>query len=240
MKPLDWQAYLDGTLDAEARAEAERQLRDDPGARRELAGLRALVVATRGAMVAEPVPVGNLRRALRKATQPAWLPATRWAIAGGAITVALAAIWTQAMLDPIRLDRTPIEATFATMSPVAASQWVDQQARIPAPVLRLPCGASFSEARYGREWASLAFWHDDARYELLMSRCSKPFDGARVVTRDGREFYVGNGIGWKEGRFAYYLRGGSAEQRWHLAFECIGCIERFGPARSPSVLASSR
>lgn len=239
MSPMDWQAYLDGTLDPETRAEAERRLLKDPTARRELEGLRAFVVATRGAMVAEPVPIGNLRRALRKASQPPWLPATRWAFAGVAITVALAAIWTQAMMDPIRLDRTPVEGTFATMSPVAASQWVGQQARIPAPVLRLPCGARFDEARYGREWAALAFEHDGVMFELLMSRCAKPFDGARVLTRDGREFYVGKGIGWKQGRFAYYLRGGSAEQRWHLAFECIGCIQDIGPARSPSVLASN-
>ncbi|MCW5944142.1 MAG: hypothetical protein KIS66_18090 [Fimbriimonadaceae bacterium] len=238
MNQMDWQAYLDGSLPADLRVEADRLLREDPSARRELEGLRGFIASTRRAVVAEPVPTANLRRALRKASHPCWVPAVRWSFAGALAVAAIAAVWSAALFDPIRLDRTPVEATFATMSPVAASQWVGQQARIPAPVLRLPCGARFDQARHGREWAALAFRHEGEAFELLMSRCSKPFDGAKVMTRDGREFYVGKGIGWKQGRVAYYLRGGSAEQRWRIAFECIGCIETIGPARPPIVLAA--
>lgn len=72
---IDWQAFLDGSMDASERAHVEKLLKTDPAAKRELDGLVALRDTVRTAGVSVPVPLERLSAGLKRiAPQPVRRP----------------------------------------------------------------------------------------------------------------------------------------------------------------------
>jgi hypothetical protein len=206
MKRIDWQAYLDGSIEPGERREAERLLREDPQAQRELDGLKSFVSAVRQAGLSEAPQAGGRRG--------------RAALKVGAGLLATAAVLILAFfltLDPMRLNRAPTRETFAIESPTEAASWVVEKTGMPAP--ELPLGeARLIGARYGRGWACYDYQLEGNDYFLYMSRDATPLQKAeRVVERDGMRYYLGQGVGWEHGELAFYLRGGEEERRLDLA-----------------------
>ncbi|MHA4875081.1 anti-sigma factor, partial [Enterococcus faecium] len=67
----DWQAYEDGSLNSEERAQAEMILQTDRQARAELDALRAFRAVVRKAGQAEAVPTATLEQMLKSVAQTA-------------------------------------------------------------------------------------------------------------------------------------------------------------------------
>lgn len=225
MNRFDWQAYVDGTLGPDERARHETRLAQDEIARREVEGLRSLKREVRKAALSEPVPKATLLAILKRAQRHPMTVPSRIAVAACLTMALLVGAYVFNQSDPVKLDRSPVTEEFATSNAIVAAQWVTEQTGLPAPIMKMRCGAKIRAAKYGDGWAGYQFEHDGRRFRLFMSRCNKPFDGARVVTKAGKEFYVGKGIGWKQNGIAYYLRGGDESTRWSMAMECVASIE---------------
>jgi hypothetical protein len=215
----DWQAFEEGSLSAEERHRALRLLREDPSAREEWEGFQAFRQTLRERGLREPVPENGLERALRRAARPsnktrfALWPALAAAI-GGAV---LAVLWVRH--DPMAFALTPTQAILQTSEVEAAARWIADKTGFPAPDVRLPKEASLFAARQGRDnvWACVDFAYDGKTFYLYMNPHGRQLGDEPTRFLNGRAFYEGQGIGWRTPGLAYYLKGGSREQRWALS-----------------------
>src|SRR5262245_19160258 len=67
MPNVNWQAYLDGSMEAADRAAADRLLRESEDARRELDGLKKFIAEIRRQAIAEEVPLARLHGMIPRA-----------------------------------------------------------------------------------------------------------------------------------------------------------------------------
>ena len=87
---IDWQAYMDGSLDQNSRDVAERELAENPSARQELQNLKLFVSTVRNAALAEPVSIERLEALMpRSRPEPS---ARRVSLSNWALGFAAAAV----------------------------------------------------------------------------------------------------------------------------------------------------
>lgn len=220
---IDLQAYMDGSMPANERAEVELQLQTDGKLAAELAGLRELQAATRFAVLAEPVPYGRLEMRLGQTARKGARNWLRFAIP--TLGVALAAVATFLLTrkesDPMRLDQSPVVASTAVSDVDQASVWASAGAGFNVPAMRLS-EAKLTQASYGSGWARYQYLAAGQTVDLTMSKSYAPLGLGQLFTdADGHHMRRGLGFGWSYNGMGYYLTGADEATRLHLA--CAAC-----------------
>jgi hypothetical protein len=215
---IDWQAYLDGSLSAEQKLEADRLLASSEEARRELDGLRALQTVTRNVGSADPVPMERLEKILRKASPKRRVSLLRIGAAVAPFAVAAGAAYFVFVYDPMRLDRSPTREVIEAPRPLEAANWVRSKRPFGVPVIDLGKDVEIAMSRVGDNWACYDFLVEGKVYYLYMSPDPSPLRNAketRVV--DGTTFYYGRGVGWEQRGLGFYIKRGDDAIRVRLA-----------------------
>lgn len=234
---FDWQAYLDGSLEAEEMTRHELALREDPAAAEEVAALGRMRTALREAILSEPVPVARLEKALKQTVRPAFVWPWRTA-ALTAVTCAVAAFAFIALRPVSVTDRglpdaivgkmmpTPMIAQAKTTDADAAAEEIRREGGIAAPTIRLTSlGASMTSAECGNCWIAYDYNIEGEIYTILGRKSSGMWKGMESFDASGKRLYTTpGGIGWHcKGSMSYLVVGGNEETRRKIA--ASACLE---------------
>lgn len=223
---VDWQSYLDGSLEGEGLRQTEALLAEDARARAELEALKQLRVAIRQAALKEPVPLDSLRHALSRVTatpkeaRPAPRPWFQWSLAAAAaiLVLVMALSWFRPSGSPFGSDLVAVNGQNIS-DPAFARDWLRQNASLgPVPMVNLAGLADLGHCCYGSGWACYEFMVEGKEYKLVIrERTERPPGQMKLV--DGVQFFVDEGICWSCPNFTYQVLGGDEDTRWKVAIE---------------------
>ncbi len=228
---FDWQAYLDRSLGAEEMARHEAALQNDPAAAEEVEALGRMRAAFREAILAEPVPVARLEKALRQTVRPAFVWPWRTA-ALTAVTCAVAAFAFVSLRPVSSVQRvipdsivgqmmpTPMIAQAKTSDADAAAEEIRREGGIPAPTIRLTgMGASMTSAECGNCWLAYDYKIGGETYTIIGRKSAGMWKGMQSFDASGKRLYeTTDGVGWHcKGSMSYLVIGGNAETRRKIA-----------------------
>lgn len=212
---VNWQAYLDGSLDLDQRHTADELLSRSEDARRQLQTLVDFRRKIKEAGHSAPVPLASLERGLKSiAMRPRTAIGRRaW---GGAL--ALSAVAMMAALY-VWLVPQPIEDTnFATNSPAEASRWVASKTGMAATPYSI-AGGKLIMAEAGNGWGCFCWSVDGEIIHVALRQDDAQIQGLTRQVRNGKEIFVGKAIGFRSGGLTYYVHGGSEKTRWKVVAE---------------------
>jgi hypothetical protein len=203
---IDWQAYLDGSLDAEARALADQQLRNDPSAQKELAGLKAFVSSVRNACLCEEVPLERLNRLVPEPKSESLRSSnyrTRWVYGLAAAAVLAFAFFRFGTQGP-----DPSVPDFATNDPQVASRWASAKLSMNIPALDLGSDATLFRAHSYGERCCFDYKVKGKAYHVNIERNKdQSFEGRSIKLDSGTTAFVGRGVKWSQGAYQMYVVG---------------------------------
>lgn len=183
--------YVDGALDAAARAEVEGHLAECPACREQAEAERALRERLRGLPGPEPRPEleAEVRRSLRRGSARRW----RWALPLAA-SLAVLALWGRGTAAFVAWELARDHAKCFGMRALPAKVWGNDPAEIAAwfeaqgtPLPHLPAGAAGLELVGGRycplldRFAAHVYYTDGDRHLSLFVvkgplRLDRPYD----------------------------------------------------------------
>ncbi|RIK00225.1 MAG: hypothetical protein DCC46_05555 [Armatimonadetes bacterium] len=223
---VDWQSYLDGSLEGEELRQAESLLAADARAQAEFEALKRLRSAVRQAALTEAVPIGSLRRCLSQVVQtprearPAPRPWFQWSFAAAAaiLVLVMALSWFQPSGSPFGSDLVAVNGQMIS-DPAFARDWLRQNASLgPVPMVNLAGLADLNHCCYGTGWACYEFMVEGKEYKLVIRERTEQLPGQKRLV-DGVPFYVDEGICWSCPNFTYQVLGGDDDTRWKVAIE---------------------
>jgi hypothetical protein len=202
----DWKAYEDGTLPLEQREAISAALRADERLRRDYQAYQEYVRVLRAGVMAEPVPVFELRPAARPAVRRPFV------LAGAAAFAAASIFFYTQRPEPIQsasgppFTIAPELARIATRDAQEAADWVGTRTHLNAPVITLKDHAMLVAAAHGSDWGGYAFVCKEGRI-LLRFALRDQFSRCGVITEQGLSFYDSDGLGWRQGGISFHLSG---------------------------------
>lgn len=220
---IDWQAYEDGSLSSEERAQADMLLQTDRQARAELDGLRQFRSAIRQAGQAETVPTGTLNEMLRRAAPPQpRSQRTLFLTMGFAVAAALI---LGVLVGPRILDlaqpKSQPTSVLASSDPQELRTWLISNTRQPAPLITAQgCGARLVDGKYGPGWIAWDIEMNHQKYSIVGKKKSA-WDMSRTTetTYEGMPYMLkGDDVGWEcELDMVYFVSGGTSQGRLEVA-----------------------
>ena len=204
---IDWQAYLDGSLDAEARVQAERELRENPAAQRELEGLRSFVSCVRNACLCEEVPFDRLNALvpqsdkLKPRVRAVW---PRWAFG-----LAAAAVLAFAFFRFTGQGPTALPDALTTSDPVVAARWATSRLSMPIPAIDLGSDAPLFYAHgYGGRCCFDYKVAGDTYHVNIERRSNRAAtDGRQVQLATGINAFMKRGVKWTQSDYDLFVVG---------------------------------
>ena len=245
---MNWQAYLDGSMSAEERRQADQLLRESAEARAELEALRSYLAVTKAAFTADSVPVSRLQVKLSEAASEAKrtpLFALRTAI----ITIACAGIlfmaaktWREMTAPVTSLDvvTSPQVRELMPSNATQAAEWTREYVPFYVPVVELQPKAQLVGVHLGERWACFDYQYDSSIFHLAMT------DEPPATARSGEMLGIypelqvreqpraREGIAFCKGSLHFYLKGGNREQRLKMIDLIVEAIGEDG-CESPDV-----
>lgn len=242
----DWQAYLDGTLSGDELVQAEEILKNDPGARAELNGLKAFRDQIKSSSLAEAVPTGKLENNLHQALALSGVFGTRVSPgSAAAIAACLVLLACAVTVKQVVLDKVPVGDPVASNAPIgpndldldlrksefvdelagsdtrAAAKWATKTVHYAVPVINLDkIGAGMTKIECGGCWVAYHFSSGGSDYALYGRKEHGALDRSPTLRCGSTvEIYqVKDGLAWygKDG-MTYVLKGGNANGRETLA-----------------------
>ncbi len=225
MTPIDWQAYLDGSLGPEDTARANQLLEVDPRAKSEFEGLKALRDHLSGLAHLEPIPFGRLESGMRSVRR---VKRIRWTLGTAAAAVALTAFGL-AFTDyhrkrPVRFETSAPLATLCVTNASEVADFVGSHAGFscrsfdPRPV------ATVNTVSYGAGWVCYLLDANRKSVGLYVRKHDGKLDWLPQLSAGGYRYSVCGseqtpGIGWEQGSFEFFLIGDSSEALARLANE---------------------
>ncbi len=210
---IDWGAYLDGSMDANERAQVESRLEAEESLRQELAGYQAFVQAVKLAGQNEFVPTERLREFANGIGRAPTQRFPRFALGGLALAVvAVAAVLIVRSRTPMdrhafALASTPAVAGVEVTSAVQAADWVRKHTEFThAPIVSLGPDTRVLGVRRGEGWAAydLRIGPDSVAFTMAKS---DNFGGLPTKIIHGQTFYLTGGLGWRQNGMSYQLSG---------------------------------
>ena len=219
MNPIDWDAYLDGSMPEAERQRLDRRLQDEPTLQRELAGFRAFKLAVRDAGLGTEVPDDRLSRTLSSVVaakpKPAGPSLEKWAlrlspVLGIILAYAVVTNWPTGeavSAKSIAIAMSPPIAHCKIDDPAKVATWMKEKAPLDVPPLNLPSSSRLTGVKAGRNWAAWSIETEDHAITLYVARADA-FDGAPFEELDGLRLYKSPwGFGWRQGGYSYYVDG---------------------------------
>lgn len=222
---IDWQAYLDGSLDTESKAQAERELRENPAANKELEGLQAFVGCIRSACLAESVPLERLNQLVPETLAPArarprFFPRL-------AIGFAAAAVLAIAFFRFVGQGTSALPKDLITDDPVAAAQWASTRLAMNVPPIDLGSDAPIFYAHGYGDRCCFDYKLDGKTYHVNIERRSGAVKvGREVKLSSGDTAFVDRGVRWVQGRYEMFIVGPETSVSLDLANRTSLQLER--------------
>ncbi|MBS1722191.1 MAG: hypothetical protein JSS66_04190 [Armatimonadetes bacterium] len=221
MSHIDWQAYEDGSLSPELRAEADKLLATEPSAKAELEGLRSLKAALVKTAELETIPLDKLSRMVRKVSHPK--PKWAWPVAGIAFAVLAFAgykVWTNVMT--VTFDDSPVAGQLCTGDPSAAAKFANERNGLKVQPVEPAPGYELSDVKAGNDWTMFQFTRGQTKCFLYVRKGETTFQGPPARHVAGNPVYLvhtrfGDGLGWVGGDYSYLLTGVPQEELWNLS-----------------------
>ena len=219
----NWQAYLDGSLDAQEVVRHDQALAHDKMATAQLNSLRAFQAAIRDACLESHVPDGHLDRLLRSATRPAmtWRQASTAAVAVAAVACAalFVAIRVNSAGTQWPIPSAGVAQRLVVSNPVAAQVWMASISGAQVPTLDKlgkRCTLISVEADGGQVAWNLTYKGTPIRMTEAMHTLPT---ACHPTIKNGKSFEVdANSVSWNipiDTR--YSITGGTAETRMEIA-----------------------
>jgi hypothetical protein len=201
---IDWQAYLDGSLESEDRRLADEVLKNDPKARRELDGLELFVQTVRVQALQEEIPYDRLAKLIPetavKQKRGWWM---KFEFAGLAACLALAMFF----VAPGLFSRPVSE--LITNDPVFASRWASEKQALNVPVLDLGQDAPMMRVHEGKGRCCFDYEIDGKTYHLNVrpKGTMEPRPGETITLASGQTATHGTSVRWTQGKYDLSLSG---------------------------------
>lgn len=226
MKYPDWKELENGNLSAAERADMERLLAEDEGARLDYAAYQEYRMTLRQAVLSEPTPDLQLQTMLQRAV-PVRRSPFRWlSVATAGFALLAIAVFGPRMFDGADPSATKISdavtridqiAAMSTSDPAQAAEWVNSSVDFRVPMYKLAGVAKMTGASYGKDWGAYEFESCGKNFKLIVRKRNYEFRNAHEEKIGRRILYVGNSVGWKCPSCAYEIVGGDEETRMMLA-----------------------
>lgn len=174
---IDWQAYLDGSLESAQKEIAEQLLRDDPVARHELNGLKSFTSAIQSVGLSETVPIERLEATLSKVVVPV-SSRPNWHIAVAASVALLAVIFAVYRIIPRSSEEVieqnlPPEFRRAFAKIEDAQVWANASSGINAKMPSLASSAKFQSVHGAKNRVCYDFWIDNHEIHIRIIPLTK-------------------------------------------------------------------
>ena len=218
MNRIDWQAYLDGSMNATDRKLADELLRTKVEARQEVEGLKSFIRETRSACLAEPVPIAALSEMVKRAAtraKPKPGPWRRiWPVGLALGAAACAVLWiSNAMHSEYDVDTEAVIASAAVSDSMAAWTWLHDRGAVCVVPPDLKPTATITGVSHGANWAEFDYLGESGQhYKLYASQFPsllKENSGAKCKETI---LFSGEGAGWRGEKFTYLLVGGKVKE----------------------------
>ncbi|MEQ1821737.1 MAG: hypothetical protein ABL949_04455 [Fimbriimonadaceae bacterium] len=212
---IDWQSYVDGTMNSAEREALNRQIQSDVRLQTELNGFKAFRTALKEKGQGINARTAEIEQALVQigssgARKPARRMGLRLAL-GSAMLATLAFAFFKLSADPINLMVDDKVAQRSVTSESDAAQWLALQTNIPVPKVSLEeDGGRLVKAVAGHSWASYVFEISGSEVSLIMSKEDRFDEFSDPDQIKGLPpIYHGKGLGWRGSKLSYYLLGPS-------------------------------
>ena len=184
---IDWQAYEDGLLGPEERELAEKALRTDPSARKQLEGLRAFRAMLRNVALREPVPHRRLRTILRSVIGRSRPALRRYALVGAATVAAVvfAFLSFRAIYQPPVGEMRESFDTFAQ-----AQTWASRQTGFVIPKIELASLGAFQSVHCSSGEACFDYLVNGHILHVAISRVKIDPTHCGLQVIEGKPMYV--------------------------------------------------
>jgi hypothetical protein len=219
----DWQAYDDGSLTSEERAQTDMILETDRQARAELDAFRAFRAAVRKAGQSEPVPSATLEAMLKNVVQtPKPVKRTLFLPLGLAVAAALilGVTFGPRLLD-IAQPKSPEVKIMASSDPKQVQTWLVSNTHGPAPLITgKGCGAKVVDGKFGPGWMAWDVEMKGQKYTIIGKKRDEWHLGQVAETSyQGSDFMLnGDDVGWQcELDMVYFVSGGTCQGRLEVA-----------------------
>lgn len=219
---MNWQAYLDGSMDSSERVLAESLLERDPAARAELDALRRFIAEIHSA--GRSVSSGTTRIAPLIGVAQRQAKMKRLAVG-----LSLAACLAMAFAFPyfkkeftgngeFSLARGKTTEIVNSPDPAAVKKFSDKKLRFAPLFSSAKTDAKLKAMRSGSDWVCYDFMYHNAAYtlEVSLSQAAKAQCGTASKVINGVSVYEHSGLTWVSGGIAYQVTGGSPEGRWQM------------------------
>lgn len=214
---IDWQAYLDGSMNPDEMEAAESELRSNPAARRELEGLRSFVQTLGACGQAEHVPIERLSAKIPTRTQNR--VSTRlspiWGVGFlGTAVAALVAFWV------VRSQSIPFESLdFTTNQPELAARWAAAKLDRPLPAFDMGKDALLFYVHQGPGKCCFDYEVGGKTYHVNVKPAASPkrAEGQRVRLSTGVLATIQRGVRWNQAGLDLYIVGPDEDVSRRLA-----------------------
>lgn len=178
---IDWQAYEDGLMGAEETEMANKALRDDPAARKELDGFRSFRKMVRSAVLREPVPHKRLRAILRAIVGTAGISRVRRYALIATTAVAATAV---AFVSFVALNQPgPNDDVREHFSSVGEAQaWASERSGLEIPNLELASLGGLESVHSAESYACFDYMLDGKRLHVFCS--DRPIEKSRCIAQE--------------------------------------------------------
>jgi len=221
MSKINWQAYLDGSLSAELREEAERILASDPHQRAQLENLKQFVAEIRRQGLTQEVPLARLHKSIPSHRRPFSWPRVAIPSLVGVAAVAFALFMFNS--NEVGADGLAVR-TVEDYS--VATQWMKQGTGLPLRPLSLTT-ARIVGAEYGKHTGCYCMKMPNGEFiHLSFTDDKEAMKQMKRVTVDGRTYLEGKDcIGFEACGLLWMTHGASDDCRRRLAAEAAAQLQ---------------
>lgn len=204
---IDWQAYLDGSLNESERAAADQLLLSDSSARRELDGLQNFVSTIRNVGQAEEIPLARLTALLpeaKKKSSPAWFRQVGW-LAGAAAAAVIAVL----LISPPIPAKGSRNSELYTSSPATATTWAIDKLKMDLPIMDLGSDAELFYVHEGKGKCCFDYKVHGDTYHVNVRPDNRgiALEGRQIKLRTGVPAGVDRGVRWREKKMEFFIVG---------------------------------
>lgn len=213
MRPVDWQAYEDGSMPPAERIQTEELMQNEPAAKAEAEGLTAFKAALKESALKQEAPTIALEAALARTVKRPNRPMVQryWMFAAAAACLVLFVVAKTLFPAGTASPQTAPEKVLLTSDINLAKTFSQRENSLVVPATFSLASADLTRVHCGAGWSCFDYRYKGKIYHVSVTSDLSALTAPKKTVQ-GLDFVETGGLGWQHRDLAVNVEGESSDE----------------------------